>query len=200
MSERIPVANGDAVAKSDLLRQAGVHGLTWLASFGLFAAADSWSELTGLAIANILAIIAGLLAGAASTTILHEWSHLAGAYVSGADYRVRAKPGVFVFDWDFERNSANKFLTMSRAGTLGSLLAVVLLWLAIPTDTSGRTALLAAAVGSTVYALRIEWPVIRRTQISGNPLAELSRIDASVLRRAGLEGLAAVLISSWLIF
>ena len=37
----------------------------------------------------------------------------------------------------------------------------------------------------------IEWPVLRRTRESGDPFAELSKIDLGVLKRSVLGGTGA---------
>ncbi len=168
-----------------------------LVLLSLFAAADSWQHLTGWALAAGLACVTGFLAGFAVTTVLHEWSHWLGGKLSGGAYTIPARPGLFVFDWDFERNSVKQFFTMSIGGNLGGLLALLLLASAVTTDTAGRSALVAGALASVVFAAIIEWPVLWRTRASGNPLQELSKIDPAVLKRAALGSLAAGL-TGWL--
>ncbi len=80
---------------------------------------------------------------------------------------------------------------MSHAGQAGSWLAVLLLYLAVPMDTAGRVMLVCAAIGSAVFAGLIEWPVLRRTRLSGNPLLELARIDRAGLYRSAANRLRA---------
>ncbi len=179
-----------------LARHAGIHLLVWLVAFCLFAAADSWSSLTGLAIASLLAVVTGALAGLATVTLIHEWFHFVGAWLSGGAYTIPAKPGLFVYDWDFTANSVRQFKLMSVAGSVGGAIGVALLWLSVPADTSGRTALLAGGITSFAFAAAIEWPVLRRTRVSGDPLAELSKIDVSVLLRSLALGVA-VGVMAW---
>jgi len=166
-----------------LARHAGLHLLIWVVAFGLFAAADSWLTLTGLGLASVLCVITGIIAGLATTTLIHEWFHFLGARYTGAVYDIPAKPGLFVFDWDFSSNGLRQFYIMSVAGNVGGALGVLLLWSSVPTDTWGRAALLGGGVAGFIYGAAIEWPVLRRTRVSADPLAELSKIDQAVLLR-----------------
>src|SRR5262245_26244654 len=61
-----------------LTKLAGTHALVWLAALSLFAAADSWSAISGLAIAGLLCVITGVLAGVTTATLVHEWFHFLG--------------------------------------------------------------------------------------------------------------------------
>jgi hypothetical protein len=167
-----------------LAKLAGTHSLVFLLALSLFAAADSWSVVTGLGLASLLSVITGALAGVTITTLVHEWFHFAGARYSGAAYEIPAKQGLFLYDWDFSSNSVRQFLLMSIAGTVGGVLAVILLSFAVPADSWGRAALRGGAYASVVYAAVIEWPVIRRTRHSGEPLTELLKIDPPLLSRS----------------
>jgi hypothetical protein len=84
------------------------------------------------------------------------------------------------------------------AGQLGGALAVLLLWLAVPTDTAGRAMLVAAAGGGAVFAAAIEWPVIRAVRAGGEPAAQLGKIDRAVLSSSALKGLVGTALF-WLI-
>lgn len=165
----------------------------------LFAAADSWQHITGWNLAAGLAWVTGLLAGFAVTSVLHEWFHWLGGKLSGGAYSIPEKPGLFVFDWDFENNSVRQFFTMSIGGNLGGVLALASLAAAVTTDTAGRSALVAGAVASVAFAAIIEWPVLWRTRTSGNPVQELSKIGPEVLKRAALGGMGAGLLGWYLI-
>ena len=181
-----------------LTKLAGTHGLVLLGALSLFAAADSWQAVTGLGIAGLLCVITGVLAGVTTATLVHEWFHYLGALYSGGQFDIPQRQGLFVYDWDFRSNSLRQFFKMSVAGSIGSVLAVLLLWTAIPADTWGRAALRAAAIASVVYAAQIEWPVIRRARSSGDPLAELMKIDKQLLSRsfivAGIAGIVMMLV------
>jgi hypothetical protein len=166
---------------------------------GLFAAADSWYILTGLAFAALLSVVTGALVGLAVSTLIHEWFHFLGARaIRGHYHRVR-RIGLFAFDWDFKANSRAQFLAMSYAGTLGSIIAIMLLLAAIPADAPGRVALLAATFGSLAYAGAIEWPVLARVHAGGDPLAELSRITPRILLVSAAMGLLVLLAAASLL-
>ena len=72
-----------------------------LIGFTLWTAADSWYLLTGLPIASGLAVVTGALAGVLVSTVVHEWSHLAGAVLGGSAYKVPKKFGLYIYDFDF---------------------------------------------------------------------------------------------------
>ena len=129
-----------------LARQGAVHFAAWLLAFSLFAATDSWAELTSWPLASALNVLTGIVAGFVTVNMVHEWSHYIGALSTGARYTVAEKPSLFVFEWDFEANSLSKFYTMSVAGTLGGALAVLVLFSAVIPDNPGRAALLAGCL------------------------------------------------------
>jgi hypothetical protein len=169
----------------------GGHLLVALLVLSMWAAADTWQAVTGFALASLLSVLTAFLAGFVLGTLVHEWGHFLGARRAGASYTIPGKPGLFVFNFDFARNSPSQFLTMSHGGQLGGALAVLLLWLAVPTDTAGRAMLVAAAGGAAVFAAAIEWPVIRAVRAGGDPATELGRIDRAVLQGSALKGLGA---------
>ena len=167
-----------------LARQAGTHGLVWLVAMSLFAAADSWSAVTGLGMASFLGVVTGVVAGVTTSTLIHEWFHYLGAWWSGGVYDISDRRGLFVYDWNFSRSSLRQFFIMSVAGSIGGAFAIVLLWTSVPADTLGRAALRGGVIASFVFAGAIEWPVLRRTRVSGDPLAELAKINQRVLSRS----------------
>jgi hypothetical protein len=176
----------------------GTHLLVGMLVLSMWAAADTWQAVTGLALAGLLSVLTAFLAGFVLGTLVHEWGHFLGARFAGASYTIPGKPGLFLFNFDFARNSASQFLTMSYGGQLGGALAVLLLWLAVPTDTAGRAMLVAAAGGAAVFAAAIEWPVIRAVRAGGEPGAALGKIDRSVLQGSALKGLLATALF-WLL-
>lgn len=172
-----------------LAKLAGTHSLVLLLALSLFAAADSWSTVTGLGIASLLCLLTGALAGVTITTLVHEWFHYLGARFSGASYEIPDKQGLFVFDWNFSDNQLRQFFIMSVAGSVGGLVAIVLLWNSVPADSWGRAALRGGAIAGFVFGSCIEWPVLHRTWHSGEPLVELSKINESVLVRSFIAAL-----------
>jgi hypothetical protein len=185
-------------SRSRLTKLARNHGLVFLVAILSFAAADTWSTLSGLLIAEVLCVITAALAGISITTLAHEWFHYFGARFSKANITIPKRQGLFVYRWDFGTNSTGQFLIMSIAGSIGSFLAVILLWSTVPADTLGRAVLGSAAVASFIYSALIEWPVIRRSRLSGDPLAELSQIDKRLLSRsfliASLSGIVLTMV------
>jgi hypothetical protein len=179
-----------------LARLASTHALVFVVALSLFAAADSWSTVTGLGIATVLCVVTGALAGITMTTLVHEWFHYLGARYSGAAYDIPHKQGLFLYNWDFTHNSVRQFLIMSVAGSVGGILALSILWTSVPADSWGRAALQGGAIASVVFAAYIEWPVIRRVRISRDPLAQLSKIDQRVLSRSfAVSSTAGVLMA-----
>ncbi|MEP5763026.1 MAG: hypothetical protein ABJ308_00460 [Halieaceae bacterium] len=165
-----------------------------LIAFTLWAAADSWYLLTELAIANALSVLLAALAGVALSTVIHEWGHYAGARLSDSAHTIPEKFGLFVYDFDYEKNSLRQFNIMSLAGQLGSWVTVFGLWWLIPMDNSGRLMLVCAAIGSAIFGGMIEWPVLRRSQHSGEPLKELGKIDKTVLKRSAIGGIGGAML------
>lgn len=182
-----------------LARIGGSHLLVWLLALGLFAAADSWNTITGLALAGLFCVIAGAALGFITTNLVHEWFHYIGARSTRAAYTIPERVGLFVYDWDFDRNSLHQFFRMSIAGSIGGAVSIILLWNSVPMDTWGRAAVHGGALASFVFGAVIEWPVLRRTRVSGDPLAELSKIDMGVLTTATVSAAAAGLIWTLLV-
>jgi len=179
---------------------ARIHALVVLAALAMFAASDSWSVVTGLGLATVLNLVTAILAGVTVATAVHEWFHYLGARYVDAKFDIPARPGLFVFDWDFGSNSVRQFLVMSIAGSVGGILSVILLGSAVPADSWGRAALRSAAIASVIYAALIEWPVIKRVRNGGDPLTELLKIDQPLLQRsfviAGVSGVVLLLLSA----
>jgi hypothetical protein len=185
-------------SRARLARLARNHALVFLVAILSFAAADTWSTLSGLGIAQLLCVITAVMAGITVATLVHEWFHYMGALFCRASITIPVRQGLFVYRWNFGSNSAGQFLIMSVAGSIGGFLAVILLWTSVPADTLARAVLRSAAVASVIYSAMIEWPVIRRTRFSGDPLAELSKIDKPLLTRsfivASLSGIVLTIV------
>jgi hypothetical protein len=175
----------------NLFKHALTHFLVGISVFALWAAADTWYLVTELGVANFLAIATAMVAGPVVSTIIHEWFHYAGAKFSGASYKIPEKVGLSVYDFDYGKNTEAQFNTMSYAGQIGSWVAVVGLFMLVPIDNSGRAMLVAAAIGSAIFGGCIEWPVLQRTRLSHDPLAELKKITPAVFKRSLFMGLGS---------
>ena len=194
------LANLSAQEPSDrvkLLRHALIHFIAAISAFALWAAADTWRLLTELAIANFLSVATAIVAGVVVSTVIHEWSHYLGAKLSGSIYQIPMPPGLFVFNYDFGKNSERQFNIMSWAGQAGSIAAIILLVILIPLDNPGRVMLVAAAIGNAIFGGIIEWPVLIRVRNSHNPVQELSKITSPVVNRSIMMGIAGGLLA-WL--
>lgn len=180
-----------------LAKLMGSHLLVFILVLSLFAAADSWSALTGLGIATALSMVTGALAGITLSTLVHEWFHYAGARYVDATFEIPARLGLFLYDWNFSSNSQRQFLIMSIAGSVGGLAALIFIWHAIPVDSWGRAALRSGVIASIVFAALVEWPVIRSVREGADPLSELAKIPQRLQRSfiiAAAVGLALMLI------
>ena len=199
LSEAMAAMSPGQLRKLRLAKLGGAHIVVWLLAMGLFAAADSWRMLSDLGLASFFAVLSGALAGIVTANILHEWGHLLGARRSGGEYDIPDRLGLFVYDWNFSSNTPAQFLTMSKAGTVGGVVALVLAWWLVPADTLARAALLAGVVASFAFGARIEWPILRSVGAGGDPLTELSRIDQQVLTNSFLISLAVGLVTLWML-
>ena len=168
-----------------LARLASTHALVFVVALSLFAAADRWSTITGLGIATVLCVVTGALAGITMTTLVHEWFHYLGARYSGAAYDIPHKQGLFLYNWDFTHNSVRQFLIMSVAGSVGGILALSILWISVPADTWGRSALHGGAIAIALSAALIECPVTRRFRVTlllpPQPSLIVQRVFCSIL-------------------
>ena len=189
----------EAMAQSNtflLLKQAGIHLGVWVLAFCLFAASDSWAQLTGWQIASVLNVLTGFIAGFVTVNLLHEWFHYFGARAVSGSYSVNTKPSMFIYDWKFEDNNLRQFYVMSLAGTVGGVIAVLLVFNAVDANSAGRAALVGGAVASFAFGSIIEWPVLARTRHSKDPLAELSKLNPPRLGRAA-AGSAIAGLATW---
>ncbi|MEP4484399.1 MAG: hypothetical protein ABJ013_02115 [Halioglobus sp.] len=165
-----------------------MHAATLVVAWSLLAAADSWTIVSGLGIAKLLAIITGTLAGGLFVAAMHEWGHLLGARMGKADITISSNPGIVLYQWHFPYNSVTQFMTMSLCGTAGGLLGLILLFIQLPPDTAGRTAVLASAAGFSAFAAVLEWPVIWRTRSSREAGKEYAKITSTVLALSATAG------------
>jgi hypothetical protein len=178
-----------------LAKLAGAHLLVLIAALSLFAAADSWSVVTGLGLATLLGIVTGVLAGVVTANLVHEWFHYFGARHVGAVFEVPSRLGLFLYDWDFAKNSHGQFLTMSVAGSVGGFVAIILMWNAVPADSWGRAALRSGVIASVIFAALIEWPVIRRVREGADPFTELAKIPQGLKRNFTIAFLSGILMT-----
>lgn len=195
MDSEAELARALASPTARLAKLVGAQLLVLLVALSLFAAADSWSVVTGLGIATVLGIVTGALAGVVTANLVHEWFHYVGARYVGATFRIPSRLGLFLYDWDFATNSRRQFLTMSVAGNVGGFVAIFLLWHAVPVDNWGRAALRSGVIASVIFAALIEWPVIRRVRDGADPMTELAKVPEGLKRNFTIAALSGILMT-----
>lgn len=164
------------------------------ALLSLFAAAETWASTSGLALASLLSIVDGLLVGAATAAVLHEWGHFAGARLAGGHAPLKPIGGFFpIFDFDYKNNDARAFDWMSIGGNLGDISVVLFFFFALPQASPGAAALVAGAFGFAVFAGAIEFPVIQKARGGMTGIEALGTIPRDFLRRYSRWGMGAAL-------
>jgi hypothetical protein len=169
-------------------------GAIALAALSVWAAADAWHAVSGLGFAALLAVLDGVLVGAAVTLLAHEWGHFAGARLAGGIAPTVGLGSVFpLFSFDMQRSPARAFRAMSVAGNGAHWAVVLLLAVALPLDTPGRIALLSASFGFAVFGSTTEIPVIRRAFAGASAVESFAGLTGAVLRRNRWVGAGAAL-------
>ena len=166
------------------------------AALSLFAAADSWNQLTGTMLSSAVALVDGLVVGLAVSALAHEWGHYAGARLADSIAPLRRESRFFpLFDFDYVGNSSSQFLSMSVGGNVAHWLVVVVLAAGLPVDSVGQLALVSASVGFAAFASSLEVPVMLRCRNGASPLDALRGIPRDFARRYGTVGLVAGLVA-----
>jgi hypothetical protein len=166
------------------------------ALLSLFAAAEAWATVSGLALASLLSSVDGLLVGAATAGLLHEWGHFAGARLAGGHAPLKPIAGFLpVFDFDYENNDARAFDWMSIGGNLGDISVVLLFFFALPMTSPGHAALVAGAFGFAVFAAAIEFPVIQKARGGMTGIEALGTIPRGFFRRYSRWGMGAAAVA-----
>ncbi|MGB0619896.1 MAG: hypothetical protein ACPGVZ_10560 [Myxococcota bacterium] len=154
------------------------------ALLSLFAAAEAWAQVSGLAFASLLATVDGFLVGAATAALAHEWGHFAGARLGGGHAPLKPMSGFLpLFDFDYKNNEGRAFEWMGLGGNLAHLAVPLLYFLALPTDGPGTSALVAGAAGFAVFSSVIEWPVIAKARRGMGGLEALGTIPRDFVAR-----------------
>lgn len=142
-----------------------------LAALSVWAAADVWHQATQLPLATLVAIGDGIFVGYLMNALIHEWGHYLGARLSGAATTFLKLDGfsLFRFKFDFTTNTARQFNWMSIGGNIAHWAVVAGLVLALPLNTPGQIAIVAAAFGFAMSATVFELPVIRAVYGGADP-------------------------------
>lgn len=151
------------------------HGLALLGAITLWGAADAWVQTSGLYFATILSVFNAFAAGSIISTLFHEWGHFAGARLAGSYSPMVRKPtGVFIFGFNFEKNTRDQFISMSLGGPIANWVLVILVFILLPMDSAGRVMLFAVTLANAISVCVFELPIIMKTMDGGDPETELN--------------------------
>lgn len=155
------------------------------ALLSIFAAAETWAQVSGLALATLLSVVDGFLVGIASGALLHEWGHFAGARLGGGHAPLKPMSGFLpLFDFDYKSNDAKAFDWMSIGGNVAHFSVVALFFFALPVSSSpGAAALVGGAFGFAVFSSLVEFPVIRKARSGLSGIEALGTIPRDFVSR-----------------
>ncbi len=162
----------------------------FLAALSLWAAADTWHQITGLWVAQAVAVGDAILVGLLAASLFHEWGHYSGAMAANAKAtRVDAKGlSLFRFNFDYQANDLRQFHWMTGGGHVFHWGILVLLLIALPLDSLGRITLVSSVFGFIVFATMIEFNVVKDTWSGTDPEARLRALNAKDFRQAAVVG------------
>lgn len=160
------------------------------AALSLWAAADTWYEVTGLWLAQTVAVGDAILVGLLLAALAHEWGHYAGAKAAGAAApRVSPKSlSLFRFDFDFSQNNQQQFHWMTYGGHVLHWGMLILLLTAIPLDSASRIALVSAVFAFILFATFIEYGILKDTWQGVDPQARLQQLNSKDFQHAYVIG------------
>ena len=168
------------------------------AGLSLWAAADTWYQVTGLWLAQVVAMGDAVLVGLLLAALFHEWGHYAGAKAAGAHApRITTKKlSFFRYNFDFSVNDLRQFHWMTYGGHVGHWGILLLLLVMLPLDSLGRITLVSAIFGFVIFASVIEYNVVKDTMAGADPKTRLQGITAKDFQQAqvigGLAGIFAL--------
>ena len=166
------------------------------ALLSLFGAAEAWAQVSGLAFASLVATVDGLLVGAATCALAHEWGHFAGARLGGGHAPLK-KISAFpqLFDFDYPNNEQRAFDWMSYGGNAAHVAVPFVYLFAIGATGPGTAALIAGAVGFAVFSSIVEWPVIANCRRGLSGPEALGKIPRDFVQKALPWALGAVALT-----
>jgi len=150
----------------------------------LFAAAESWATVSRLALASLLSVVDGLLVGAVTGAIVHEWGHFVGARLGGGHAPLKPLTKFPpLYDFDYVKNDGRAFLWMSYGGNIAHASLVLAYLILVPTRSMGTAALVAGAFGFAVFSSLVEIPVIQQARRGVPGLEALAVIPKDFLSK-----------------
>ena len=166
-------------------------GAVLLAALSLWAAADTWYVVTGLWIAQLVAVADAVFVGLLLTALFHEWGHYAGARASNAQTcRIEPKTlTLFRFRFDHEANDHQQFHWMTYGGHIAHWSIAILLFIALPMDSLGRIALIGSMLGFIGFATFFEYHILKDTWAGADHGERLAAITSKDFQQSGAVGL-----------
>ncbi|MDP6978002.1 MAG: hypothetical protein QF570_05290 [Myxococcota bacterium] len=171
----------------------------------LWGAAQTWAQVTGSSLAQIVAVANAFVAAYVISSTVHEWGHFTGARMSGAVSPVLEEPRrhFFMFDFAMDQNDLRQFTWMSWGGILAPWVAVLLALIFVPLGTLSGAVLVSALIAKSVAAGVFEVPIVNAAGASGDPGGELGKATmGGALPRAARKGKIVglvVFVLIWLI-
>lgn len=175
--------------------------LTVFAAAGLWLLAN-WHSNAGSIVSTVLAPSFGFIAAYALCYVYHEWGHLIGAKLAGAQMPLASYAGALIGSFDIRAHSRTQFLSLSWGGVLGYVLTLAA---ALIIYVSGNLGLAGAgfAVGAlafNVQSLSVDLPQIVRVH-RGADIARTSAEGANagvILRRTWQSwSVLALVLLAW---
>ena len=160
------------------------------AAVSLWAAADTWYEVSGLWLAQVIAVGDAILVGLLIASLFHEWGHYTGAVTSGAQTKRVAPAGLsfFRFEFDYENNDQRQFHWMTYGGHIFHWAILITLAVALPLDSLSRIALVSSVFGFVAFATFFEYHIVKDTWAGKSPAARLAEISSSDFQQPVVVG------------
>jgi hypothetical protein len=168
-------------------------GAVALAALSIWAAADTWYQVTGLWLAQAVAVADGILVGLLLAALFHEWGHYAGAKYAGAVAPRVTPPGLtlFRYNFDFSANNSSQFHAMTYGGHIGHWSVFLLLLVLLPMDVLSRIALVSGSFAFIGFATFIEYNVVKDTRSGADPQTRLKALTSKNFQQATVIGALA---------
>jgi len=160
------------------------------AALSLWAAADTWYEVTGLMLAQVVSVADGIFVGYLLASLFHEWGHYAGTLAAGGS-ATRFYPkgfNLFRFNFNFAANDVRQFHWMTYGGHVLHWSIFIILVVMLPLDSLGRRVLVASVFGFITFASVIEYNIIKDTWAGADPQTRLRQLNAKDFQQATVIG------------
>lgn len=167
------------------------------AALSIWAAGDAWFQVTGLWLAQVVAVGDAVFVGLLLAAVFHEWGHYAGAVASKSTAPRVAPRGfaLFRFNFDYAGNDARQFHWMTYGGHIFHWVIFLVLVIALPLDSLGRIALVSAIFGFIAFATFIEYHIVKDTWAGKAPAVRIKEITPRDFQQATVIGSLAGLFA-----